>query len=135
MINYVCLLQEGINDFPKFLDKAFQNKYNAVATSINANMLPFEPQESDPTYPATILSAVDWNAKVIFTLSDVNVDSPNAKLRAYAKEVLLREVTWAEHLQNVGNVIVRLRGPQNDNLAAIVRAKTKGKRVDQERKP
>ncbi|XP_020806100.1 protein arginine N-methyltransferase 5 isoform X2 [Drosophila serrata] len=126
MVNYVCLLQEGISNIPKFVEKATHNKYAVVATSINANMLPFEPHESDPTYPATVLSAAEWNSKVIFTLSDVNVDSPNAKLRAHAKEVLLREVTWAEHLQNSGNVMMRLRSPQNENLAAIVRAKTKG---------
>ncbi|XP_017024666.1 protein arginine N-methyltransferase 5 isoform X1 [Drosophila kikkawai] len=125
MVAYVCLLQEGISNIPKFIEKAIENKYSVVATSINANMLPFEPQESDPTYPATVLGALDWNSKVIFTLSDVNVDSPNAKLRAYAKEVLLREANWAEHLQHSGNVMVSLRGPQNENLAAIVRSKTK----------
>jgi len=127
---YVCLLQEGVSSIPKLIEKAYANNYNVVATSINANMVPFEPDESDPTYPATVLSAMDWNSKVIFTMSDVDVDSPNAKLRQHAKEVLLRDVAWAEHLQNMGSVMVRLRGPENDNLAAIVRSKTKGKGLE-----
>ncbi|XP_026835712.1 protein arginine N-methyltransferase 5 isoform X1 [Drosophila erecta] len=122
---YVCLHQEGVNSIPKLIEKAFANNYNVVAISINANMLPFEPYESDPTYPATILSGGDWNSKVIFTMSDVDVDSPNVKLRQHAKDVFMRDVAWAEHLQNVGSVMVRLRGPQNENLASIVRAKTK----------
>jgi len=129
---YVCLHQEGVNSIPKLIEKAFANNYNVVSTSINANMLPFEPHESDPTYPATILSGSDWNSKVIFTMSDVNVDSPNDKLREHAKEVFMRDVAWAEHLQNVGNLMVRLRGPENENLASIVLAKTKGKHRDTE---
>ncbi|KAH8400924.1 hypothetical protein KR009_001829 [Drosophila setifemur] len=122
---YICLHQEGISSIPRLIEKAYANNYNVVATSINANMGHFEPQETDPTYPATILCATDWNSKVIFKLSDVDVDSPNVKLREHAKEVLLRDITWAEHLQNVGSVMVRLRGPNNEHLAEIMRSKTK----------
>lgn len=123
---YVCLHQEGISSIPKIIQKAHANNYNVVATSINANMLPMDPYETDPTYPATVLNAVDWNSKVLFQVSDVDVDSPNAKLREYSKAMLLRDVTWAEHLQNNGNIMVRLRGPKNDNLAEIIKSRTKG---------
>ncbi|XP_068144653.1 protein arginine N-methyltransferase 5 [Drosophila tropicalis] len=124
---YMCLHQEGIASIPRLIDKAYANNYNVVATSINANMLPMDPFETDPTYPATVLGASEWNSKVIFILSDVDVDSPNAKLREYSKSLLLRDVTWAEHLQNVGSVMVKLRGPNNNQLAEIVKAKTKGR--------
>lgn len=123
---YVCLHQEGTNSIPKLIQKAHANNYNVVATSINANMLPMDPQETDPTYPATVLSAVEWNSKVIFQVSDVDVDSPNAKLREYSKAMLMRDVTWAEHLQNNGSIMVRLRGPKNDNLAEIIKTRTRG---------
>lgn len=132
---YVCLHQEGVSNIPKLIEKAYANNYNVVAISINPNTAPFDPHESDPTYPATILNATDWNSKVIFKLSDVNVDSPNVKLREYSKEILLRDIAWAEHLQNIGSVMVRLRGPENTNLAEIVRSKTKGKNWRQKRKP
>ncbi|ALC42515.1 csul [Drosophila busckii] len=123
---YVCLHQEGISSISKLIHKAHANNYNVVATSINANMLPMDPLPTDPTYPATLLSAVEWNSKMIFMLSDVDVDSPNEKLRQYSKEALLRDITWAEHLQNNGSVMVRLRGPNNDNLADIIKTKAKG---------
>ncbi|EDW72379.1 uncharacterized protein Dwil_GK20749 [Drosophila willistoni] len=123
---YMCLHQEGIASIPRLIDKAYSNNYNVVATSINANMLPMDPFETDPTYPATVLGAVEWNSKVIFVLSDVDVDSPNAKLREYSKTLLLRDVTWAEHLQNVGSVMVKLRGPNNNQLAEIMKTKSKG---------
>ncbi|KAH8232850.1 hypothetical protein KR026_001038 [Drosophila bipectinata] len=122
---YVCLHQDGVSDIPKLIEKANSNNYNVVAISINPNISPFDPHVSDPTYPATILSATDWNSKVIFKLSDVDVDSPNVKLREYSKEILLRDIAWAEHLQNVGSMMVRLRGPENTNLAEIVLSKTK----------
>ncbi|TDG43025.1 hypothetical protein AWZ03_010547 [Drosophila navojoa] len=89
-------------------------------------MLPMDPQETDPTYPATVLSAVEWSSKVIFQVSDVDVDSPNAKLREYSKAMLMRDVTWAEHLQINGSIMVRLRGPENNNLAEIIKSRTKG---------
>lgn len=123
---YVCLHQEGISSIAKFIQKAHSNNYNVVATSINANMLPMDPFETDPTYPATVVNAVDWNSKMIFALSDVEVDSPNAKLREYSKAMLLRDIVWAEHLQNNGSVMIRLRGPKNDNLAEIISKRTKG---------
>ncbi|EDW31891.1 GL10719 [Drosophila persimilis] len=123
---YVCLLHESTNSIPKLIQHANANNYNVVATSINANMVPLDPYETDPTYPGTLLNAVDWNSKMIFLLSDVDVDSPNPKLREHAKQILLRDVAWAEHLQNVGSMMKRLRGPNIDNLAEIVRAKTKG---------
>ncbi|EDW09047.1 protein arginine N-methyltransferase 5 [Drosophila mojavensis] len=123
---YVCLHQESTNSIPKLIQKAHANNYNVVATSINANMLPMDPQETDPTYPATVLSAVDWISKLIFQVSDVDVDSPNAKLREYSKAMLMRDVIWAEHLQTNGNIMVRLRGPNNDNLAEIINSRSKG---------
>ncbi|XP_034102468.1 protein arginine N-methyltransferase 5 [Drosophila albomicans] len=123
---YVCLQQEGINDIAKFINKAQANNYNVVATSINANILPMEPFETDPTYPATLLKADEWNSKVLFCLSDVDVDSPNVKLSEYSKAMLLRDITWAEHLQNNGSVMIRLRGPKNENLAKIIEARNKG---------
>ncbi|EDW02663.1 protein arginine N-methyltransferase 5 [Drosophila grimshawi] len=123
---YVCLHQEGIASIAKLIQKAHTNNYNVVATSINANMLPMDPFETDPTYPAIALSALEWNSKVIFELSDVEVDSPNPNLREYSKAALLRDITWAEHLQNNGSVMVRIRGPTNDNLAEIIQSRTKG---------
>lgn len=123
---YVCLHQEGISSIAKLVHKAQSNNYNVVATSINANMLPMDPFETDPTYPATVVNAIDWNSKLILALSDVEVDSPNPKLREYSKAMLLRDIIWAEHLQNTGSVMIRLRGPKNDNLAEIINKRTKG---------
>ncbi|KAM8712666.1 hypothetical protein ACLKA7_013060 [Drosophila subpalustris] len=125
-MSYVCLQQQGISDIAKFIQKAQSNNYDCVAIPINANMLPMDPSEADPTYPATVLKADEWNTRVIFQLSDVDVDSPNAKLREYSKAMMLRDITWAEHLQLNGCVMVRLRGPKNDNLAEIIKKRTKG---------
>ncbi|KAM8718289.1 hypothetical protein ACLKA7_000990 [Drosophila subpalustris] len=125
-MSYVCLHQEGICDIAQFIQKAKSNNYDCIATSINANMLPMDPIESDPTYPATVLKAFEWNTKVILQLSDVDVDSPNTKLREYSKAMILRDIQWAEHLQINGCVMVRLRGPKNDNLAEIIKQRTKG---------
>lgn len=123
---YVCLHQEGISNIAKLTQKAHNNNYNVVATSINANMLPMDPFEADPTYPATVVNAADWNSKLILALSDVEVDSPNPKLRENSRAILLRDIIWAEHLQNTCSVMIRLRGPKNDNLAEIINKRTKG---------
>ncbi|XP_034650532.1 protein arginine N-methyltransferase 5 [Drosophila subobscura] len=123
---YVCLLQECTNSIPKLIQYANANNYNVVAVPINANMVPLDPYERDPTYPGTLLNAVDWNSKMIFMLSDVDVDSPSPKLREHSKKILLRDIAWAEHLQNAGCVMKRLHGPNIDNLAEIIKAKTKG---------
>ncbi|XP_030370721.1 protein arginine N-methyltransferase 5 [Scaptodrosophila lebanonensis] len=126
MSYYVCLHQEGINSIPGLVKKGLAHNYTVVATSVNPNTLPFDPFEDDPTYPGTLLNAVEWTSRIILILSDVAIDSPNAKVRAQAERILMRDITWAEHLQTNGSVMVRLRGPKNKQLAEIIKGRTKG---------
>ncbi|XP_061393801.1 protein arginine N-methyltransferase 5 [Musca vetustissima] len=131
---YICLLQEGNPNLPRFIEKAQQNNFTVVAAPLNCTELPLEfenePLNEKHTQNTTadlLLTAEQWNTRVISIVSEtIDCDSPNEIVRKNSEEVLKRDISWAEHLQYGGYTMMKLKGPNNLNLARVLTNKIKG---------
>ncbi|XP_013110933.2 protein arginine N-methyltransferase 5 [Stomoxys calcitrans] len=131
---YVCLLQEGNPNLPRFIEKAQQNNFSVVAAPLNLKELPLEfeceplnEKHTQNTYSDLLLTADQWNTRVISILSEsIDCDSSDEVVRKNSEEVLKRDISWAEHLQYGGYTMMRLKGPNNLNLARVLTNKIKG---------
>ncbi|KAM7344033.1 protein arginine N-methyltransferase 5 isoform 1-T1 [Cochliomyia hominivorax] len=131
---YICLLQEGISHLPSHIDKAHRNNYSVVAVPLNCVDMPLEfqreplkDQQTNFTYADLVLTADQWNGKVITILSDtIDCDSEDEEVRKNSVEVLKRDISWAEHLQYGGYTMMKLKQKNNFNLATVLTNKSKG---------
>lgn len=137
---YICLLQEGNPNLPRFIEKAQQNNFTVVAAPLNCMELPLEfecePLNEKHTQNTTadlLLTADQWNTRVISILSEtIDCDSSDEVVRKNSEEVLKRDISWAEHLQYGGYTMMKLKGSNNLNLARVLTNKIKGKLGDVE---
>lgn len=119
----------------RFIEKANQNNYNVVAVPLNCKELPLEfereplnEKHTQNTYADLLLTADLWNGKVINMLSDtIDCDSEDPVIRKNSEAILKRDISWAEHLQYGGYTMMKLKGPNNLNLARVLTNKIKGK--------
>lgn len=131
---YICLLQNNSENLQKFIEKAQNNSYTAIAAPINCTEVPIEfktePLKSthtDCSYSDLILNADVWNGKVITLLSDtIDCDSKNLKVRQNSEEILKKDLSWTEHLHYGGYTMLRLKSDNNINLARVVSRQIKG---------
>lgn len=86
---YVCLLQDGVPNLVRLIEKASQNNYSVVAVPINCKELPLEFEReplndklTEHTYADLMLESDVWNGKVINILSDtIDCDSDDPVIR------------------------------------------------------
>lgn len=132
---YICLLQEGIINLPNHIEKAHRNNYSVVAVPLNSVDIPMEFQrepmkekQNKFTYADLVLTADQWNGKIITMLTDtIDCDSEDETVRKNSVEILKRDISWAEHLQFGGYTMMKLKKRNNYNLATILTNKSKGK--------
>lgn len=131
---YICLLQEGVPNLPGLIEKAQRNNYSVIAVPLNSHDLPMEFQreslkdkQTKFTYSDLILTADQWNCKVITILSEhIDCDSDDEGVRKHSIEVLKRDISWTEHLQYGGYTMMKLKKENNFNLATTLTNKSKG---------
>uniref|UniRef100_A0A1A9UP09 Protein arginine N-methyltransferase n=1 Tax=Glossina austeni TaxID=7395 RepID=A0A1A9UP09_GLOAU len=131
---YLCLMQEGNANLPRLIERANLNGFNVIAAPLNAMEIPLEFQK-DPmnkadskfTYGDLLLTADQWNTKTILMLSElIDCDSLDPVVRKNSEKILRRDISWAEHLQYGGYTMIKLRRPENLNLARVMTQQIKG---------
>ncbi|KAI8128806.1 Protein arginine N-methyltransferase 5 [Lucilia cuprina] len=131
---YICLLQEGISNLPSQVEKAHRYNYSVVAVPLNCVDMPMEFQrepmkekQTDFTYSDLVLTADQWNCKIITLLSDtIDCDADDEEVRKNSVEILKRDISWTEHLQYGGFTMMKLKKRNNINLASVLTNKSKG---------
>lgn len=127
----VLLYKEVEGDLQSGVIQARNIGCNGLITSIVnpqfTRKLPHGLDHTRFTRSDLILDPSSWTTKIVVKLSEsIDCDSPVETVRKYGESVIRQEMAFAQHVSNAGCIMLKIRGRDTHNLAAVVASSLKG---------
>lgn len=134
MVVKIVLYREHASNLPEAVRNAETNLMDMIITPI-ANPLYYRDFDGLKqrhlafTRPDLIMEPTNWMSRVICKISDyIDCDSDDVNVRRHSENVVKQEIAFAQHVVQTGNLLVRLKGPENINLARMLTRELTGRR-------